>query len=220
MIILDIGSCHEGNKTLALEAIKEAKVAGADALKFQLFEPDKYSENVALPPEWMSELVAFGKELGINVFASVFSEAMLTHLTESGATHCKIAYSRRKAYSLVSAACMAFPPRNVFVSYGAMEIPIPNVQALYCHTISDRAIYPVEYYLSFGSLFRDGRFCGFSDHTLGYMQAATAYCSGAKVIEKHVKFVNTPLTIPDARFAITFEEAAAMVKLINTKGQP
>lgn len=220
MVILDIGSCHEGDRSKAITAILRAKEIGADAIKFQLFDQDGEGQNVALNPEWMQRLVDWGDRHEIVVFASVFDVKFVPVVCGAGCEYIKVAYSQRNNKPLVDACVEQFGAENTFVSYGAMEIPRPNVKALYVHTVAGDVIYPVETYLSFGGIFRDGRFCGFSDHTLGYMQAATAVSAGASVIEKHVKFASTPLSVPDARFAITFEEAGNMIQLIKSKEVP
>ena len=41
MIVAEIGNNHEGDINLAKKMIKEASLAGADAVKFQTIEPEK-----------------------------------------------------------------------------------------------------------------------------------------------------------------------------------
>ena len=45
LIVAEIGNNHEGSFSLAKKMIKLAKNCGADAVKFQTFNPDKYIEN-------------------------------------------------------------------------------------------------------------------------------------------------------------------------------
>ena len=42
-IVAEIGNNHEGSVKNAIKFIKSAKVSGADAVKFQIFDPHKYS---------------------------------------------------------------------------------------------------------------------------------------------------------------------------------
>ena len=42
-IVAEIGNNHEGSFNNAIKLIKQAKNSGADAVKFQVFDPNKYS---------------------------------------------------------------------------------------------------------------------------------------------------------------------------------
>ena len=42
-IVAEIGNNHEGSFKNAIRLVKSAKDAGADAVKFQVFDPYKYS---------------------------------------------------------------------------------------------------------------------------------------------------------------------------------
>jgi sialic acid synthase SpsE len=93
-IVAEISGNHGGIKENALRLIDAAKRAGADAVKFQCFEPEAlaakrvgvmwhgkpmtYDELVALyrkthtPKAWFPELIRHCRESGIEWFASVF----------------------------------------------------------------------------------------------------------------------------------------------------
>lgn len=93
-IVAEISGNHGGKIEHALALIKAAKGAGADAVKFQCFEPERLAakraqnmEVVALakgqdllelyrqthtPKPWFPELIAYCNEIGIAWFSSVF----------------------------------------------------------------------------------------------------------------------------------------------------
>ena len=96
-IIAELSGNHGGSLDNALRLIKEAKRAGADAVKFQCFEPEAlafkrvgvmwhgkpmtYDQLVALyrkthtPKAWFPKLIKCCSDLGIDWFASAFSVA-------------------------------------------------------------------------------------------------------------------------------------------------
>lgn len=95
-IIAEAGVNHNGELSLAKKLIEGAKEAGADAVKFQLFDPEKlaatstplakYQQNenantqlellkpLALPPEAFKELQRFCEQVGILFLCTPFDE--------------------------------------------------------------------------------------------------------------------------------------------------
>ena len=79
-IIAEIGSNHNNNIKLAKKSILKAKKCGADAVKFQLFKPERlYSKSdpridilakFKLNPNWIGELNSFSKKNKIDFFKS------------------------------------------------------------------------------------------------------------------------------------------------------
>lgn len=93
-VIAEAGSNHNQDLPQAKRLIEVAAVAGADAVKFQLFRADRLYPRTAgqsdylkqdrsiydiisdmeMPYEWVPELAAYAKEKGILFLASVFDE--------------------------------------------------------------------------------------------------------------------------------------------------
>ncbi len=113
-IIAEISANHAQNRDKAISLIKEAKMAGADAVKFQLFTPKTitidvdneyflikhpkwggqtlYSlyEKAYLPWKWVKELKKVAEDLGIIFFATAFDRTAVDFLEELGVPAHKI----------------------------------------------------------------------------------------------------------------------------------
>lgn len=111
-IIAELSGAHGGSLENALRLIDAAKKAGADAVKFQCFEPGDlaikrigivwkgsvlgYDELVNLyskthtPKSWFPELIKRCAEVGIDWFASAFSPADVQFLETVGCPKYKI----------------------------------------------------------------------------------------------------------------------------------
>ena len=85
------------------KALTEAcAYSGCDAIKWQLFEGAEVGpQNIALPYKWLPKLACFGKELGVEVFASVWDRRGLTALLDCGCSSVKFAYSQNENDDLI-----------------------------------------------------------------------------------------------------------------------
>lgn len=202
-VILDPGSCHQGDLDKAVQLVVAAVNAGADAIKFQLFKDIK--PNIPLNYDWIPILKKTADECGIELFASVWDMEGLEILRDSGCKSIKFAHSQRNS-DLIGFALQHF--EHVYVSMDYMDYPIENAVNLFCIPK-----YPVYSELNFDCIF--DRFHGFSDHTLGYAQTVKAVRHGARYIEKHFRLDNTDMRIPDARFALTTKQVKEMIDEIN-----
>ena len=115
-IIAEISANHGGNIRQAIQAINEAKLAGADAVKIQTYTPetitlncqtddfiisndsiwdgqDLYSlyQSAYTPYEWHSELFSAAKNAGITLFSSPFDHTAVSLLKDLDAPAYKIA---------------------------------------------------------------------------------------------------------------------------------
>ena len=114
-VIAELSGEHKGSLYRALDLIKAAKEAGADAAKLQLYDPialaearggrhkflesglwkgrtlgDLYQE-AHTPKEWFPELFAYAREIGITLFSSVFDEEGVDFLKALGCPAYKVA---------------------------------------------------------------------------------------------------------------------------------
>lgn len=115
-IIAEMSANHNGSLPRALDMIKVAKEAGADAVKLQTYTADSMTLNIdhprfrvkgdnpwngehlydlyakaSTPWEWHAQLFAYGKELGITIFSSPFDAAAVALLKNLDAPAYKIA---------------------------------------------------------------------------------------------------------------------------------
>jgi sialic acid synthase SpsE len=115
-IIAEIGSNHDGNKDRAFLMVQLAAKAGANAIKFQLFQANKIAANVDLPEtrindqfskfgqtvfdlyknlelplSWLKELKACCDENKIHFLATPFDESSADVIAELGAPAMKVA---------------------------------------------------------------------------------------------------------------------------------
>ena len=114
-IIAELSANHNGNKDIALETIKAAKEAGADAIKLQTYTADTITMNVKkddfkisgtiwdgkylhdlyqeayTPWEWHRDLFDLAKNLGLEVFSSPFDFSAVDFLEELDVPAYKIA---------------------------------------------------------------------------------------------------------------------------------
>ena len=128
-IIAEIGSNWEGNVELAKLHIKEAKLSGADYVKFQMWRAeDLYDSN---HPEWeiikkseltesvAMELKKYADDLDIGWFCSAFNPDAVEFLEKIGVSIHKIASrtaTLNDKFSLETIEKIAETKKNTFIS--------------------------------------------------------------------------------------------------------
>lgn len=192
-IIAEIGHNFNGSMKIAKDMILEAKECGADLVKFQLYDVNtikkpyqsRYFELWAaeLSKENLLELKETAKEIGIELFASVFSADRVDWLENIGVKRYKIA--SRSIYDSKLIKRIELTGKPIIASLGKWKeqgLPrIKNAEYLYC--VSD---YPARIDRDkFPKKFNSNGYTGFSDHTIGTGWAKEALRRGATILEKH-----------------------------------
>ena len=233
IIIAEIGSNWEGNLNTAKKIISECKIAGADAVKFQMWRAkDLYSET---HPEWStikkSELTfdkakkikKISDEIGIEFMCSAFYPEAVTFLESLGVKRYKIASRTcllKDPFALETLQNKATTKKHIIISMGMggdkkklQNIFLKN-KVTFCYCISD---YP----LNFNKINwkKAVNFDGFSDHTMG-ITAPILFAILKKqkkskqiIIEKHVKLENSKG--PDASTSIDTKQLSDLISHIR-----
>ena len=188
-IIAEAGTAYAGKLNIALQYVKAAKNAGADAIKFQMFTP---REELFCPLEgdenrwawWNYSMLKFAQwksvkeyadELGIHFLASVFQNTGVGWLKKLDPP----------AWKVASRAVGTFPwddaPGPFLVSTG-MGWPAPyGPEFVFLHCVMK---YPTPL---LEARWDDEWTNGLSDHSGTIFPALDALARGAQVIEVHIK---------------------------------
>ena len=228
----------------ALELVRVAAEAGADAVKFQAFRADDlYARDtdhwrtvkpLELALEWLRPLYMASETRGLEFMCSAFSEAMVDAVDPYVKRH-KVASLEGSDLSLIRHVISKGKPMLVstgswdsrqmlmtryhsemfYGGYPSYELKVPSVTFLHCTTAYPCP--PEEANLNV--LYFDdemGRSCdGFSDHTLDPVVAPVmAVALGATVIEKHFT-LSRSLNGPDHAYALEPAELKEMVRCVR-----
>jgi sialic acid synthase SpsE len=219
-IIAEIGQNHNGDTDLARRLIAEAKAAGADVAKFQVFEARtlfpkegnewfEYNCKTELSRPQVEILARECERVGIEFMASVFDVERVSWLEDVGMRRYKIASRSVRNGALLDAVAATGKPMIVSLGmWDASTFPpisaVGGVHFLYC--ISK---YPTELSdLHFGHV-DFARYAGFSDHTIGIEAPMIAMARGARIIEKHFT-VDKRMYGPDHSGSMTPQELAKL----------
>ncbi len=163
--------------------IEEAKDAGADLVKFQLYDAEddkdkphyKFSKQSELSFDQAKMLFDYGKEVGIEVFFSVFGVKYVEWCETIGVRRYKIACWNHNS-DLMRAIWATNKPLIISETSPSLG---RDYDSLYCvskYPASRKDIKLPDFL---------GDYDGFSDHTIGIDVAKVALARGAKIIEKH-----------------------------------
>lgn len=206
-VIAEIGSNFDQSLDTARRLIDVALEAGANAVKFQLFQADvlypdggelhDIFRSIQLDPDWLPELSRHAGERDLHFMASAFDVQSVDRLEAVSVPAHKVASSETTNIPLLHHIAATGKP--VLVSTGMCDMVDVEEAVNVCRGLGNDqvvlmqcgAMYPLPPNLAnlrVISLF-EGRFdfpTGFSDHTLGNAAAATAVGLGASVFEKHI----------------------------------
>ena len=211
--VAEIGSCHQGDKSLAYELIRKAKRAGATIAKFQFGWTREAQEKYAggyderrYVDDWAKDLAKWCADMDIELMASIWSLEGLEVARSVGMKRYKIAHQMRdnRIYDQIM-----IDPADVFVSeadHGEMWnwSEKTGFFRILCNTE----------YPSYQFKYNSDAF-GYSSHVHGIADALIAVARGAEYIEKHVVISQYAGFPKDASFAITPEEFRTMVDIGN-----
>ena len=233
MIVAEIASNWEGNVTKAKKLIKECKMAGANAVKFQVWRAaDLYNKK---HPNWKeikkSELTFekikllkdFAGKNNIDFFCSLFYPEGVEFLNALKVKMYKIASRTcllKDPYSFETLQKVAKTGKPVIISMGMggnknkIKKIFSQNKITFCYCISE---YPTA--LNKIQWNEAKKYDGFSDHTLGII-APIIFTMLKKrnntkniIIEKHVKLKNSKG--PDASSSIDTDELRQLVQYIR-----
>jgi N,N'-diacetyllegionaminate synthase len=189
ILIAEVGNNHEGSLDAAIEMMERAWEAGADMVKFQAGNANGFARRVEDIPRYRAYelgrvgydcLIKRGKELGIHVFFSVWSEEYDD-------------FRKLEWFKIPARQCRADQIREYATPKTFISIPHTNDtpgalgirHGIPLHCVSQ---YPARD----GMLSRIGQLrdtlkmpVGYSDHTIGIDACVEAAKLGAVAIEKH-----------------------------------
>ena len=241
-IIAEIGSNHNGSLDRAKELISKSAEAGADAVKFQSWVPEKLQniKEVApdgtlvdsgvipilrkyeLPRDWHAALAAHSRAAGVDFLSTPFDTSTAGFLRSLGAPAIKISSSDLVYDELLKEVGSYGLP--VLLSAGMATLGeieralglIGHEKVVLFHCI---ATYPPVFeeanLLAIRTLQHAfGLPVGFSDHYPGHEIDLAAVALGACCIEKHVTLSRSD-GAPDSFFSLEMEELKAMVSAVR-----
>jgi sialic acid synthase SpsE len=210
-------------------AVAQAKLAGADAVKFQLFDSpslwglndplaDELSE--AMPASWIPKLAEKAKACGIEFMCTAFSPELydvvnpyvsIHKIASSELSHKRILEKVRSYGKPVILSCGAATEgdiRRAIDLLGNNPTILMYCVGAYPARLVDPTLIPI-------MKEKFNKLVGYSDHTTDVMfiPGAATKSLGACVLEKHVTFIDA--VTPDKPHSLTGDEFKLMVKAIK-----
>jgi sialic acid synthase SpsE len=244
-VIAEAGANHNRQFDLATQLIAVAAEAGADAVKFQVYTgaglyaaetphfqyladdraPGELLDAVALPREWLPELAAQAREMGLAFFATPFDAHAVEALAAINVPAMKIASFELVDLPLITLAASVGVPMILsagMATYGEIEDALAAVEAggnrevalLRC-----ASVYPAPAEILNLRAMRTMREAfgvpvGLSDHTTGIAVPTAAAAIGSELLEKHFT-LSRSMSGPDHPFALEPDELRSMVLSIR-----
>ena len=213
--IAEIGLNHNGNLDLCHELIRQAKWAGADIAKFQLGWRAKKDEINHISLEALKQIVESCNYYDIQFMASIFNEEAFELSKKINQDKFKIA-SRTVVDNPALVEKILKLNKPTFISLGMSDkenLPFKeydNVHYLWCK--SKYPTFPSDL-VDLPKDFKNSKFDGYSDHSIGIEIPLTAITRGAKIIEKHFTLDKSDTTIRDHSLSATPDEFRTMTTI-------
>jgi sialic acid synthase SpsE len=224
-LVAEIGWNFLGNLDLAKKMIKSAKDSGADAVKFQIWNPDNLKpgpwdsdgrrelyKKSFLNKEKYKKLFNYSKSIGIFCFASIWSTEDLKILKSVSNKVVKIPSPEAYNIKLIKESLNNF--KEVIISCGCLKFhELKNILKLkkrknltVLHCVSS---YPLDAkecnFTKFFYLKKFFKKVGYSGHFDGISDAVFAIANGAFIVEKHFT-INKKLSGRDNKFSLTVDQ--------------
>jgi N,N'-diacetyllegionaminate synthase len=217
-VIAEAGVAHFGDEAKALRLVDLAVKAGADAVKFQVFDVDALISRAL--PDWRARLgarqlpySAFARiqahcaGAGVTFFATAHDAPSLEFLHSLDVPVYKIGSGEVGNWPFLRAVASKGKP--VILSTGMYEMrqvaeafstiaETGNHEVAVLHCVTRYPTPPAEAALGrIADLRREfGAVTGYSDHTAGFHFPLAAVALGAKIVEKHISL---DFDVPDAQ---------------------
>ena len=239
-IIFEVASTHAGDWDAAAAYVGQAASAGADAVKFQLFEADKlilpltpglkgtydYFKTTQTPREWYPKLKKLCDEKGIDLLCTPFDVDGASYLNGIGVPAVKIASGEITNLPLLERVASFGKPVIMSTGMATMEEVCAAMEALREGGAKDIAllqcvsVYPTSFedanvrvMETFAREF--GVLSGYSDNgSKGDLVPLMAAALGACVIEKHATSKKERGSLDDV-FSMDVDEFGGMVAKIR-----
>ncbi len=243
IIIAEIGSNHNGNLSLALKHIDEAKKSGADYVKFQMHISEEETTIDAPSPSYFKsesryeyfkrinfnnsnwrKIISHCKKLNIGFLCSPFSKKAVDELEKLKVSMYKIPSGELTNHPLLirlkktkKFCILSTGMSNYKEIDNAVKILNKRLAILQCSSI-----YPCQNNNVGINVIKEMKnrykkynlHFGFSDHTLGYSASAAAASNGATIIEKHFT-ISKKLYGSDAKHSMEPDEFKLFTQIIK-----
>lgn len=228
--VVELSNNHNGSLPRAHRLIDAAKATGAEFVKFQAYTPDElvalrgdgpapepwgsqgYTmrslyERARTPLEWLPELFAHARDIGLVPFSSVFGKESLAALEAVDCPAYKIARLDNADEPLAEA--IADTGRLIIVSADhsdSVAIVAANQVLLYCPP--GYPVAPQDVRLP--SAFSARRYVGLSSHCLDPYLPIAAVARGCKLIEMHMMLADEPSEL-ESNVSLTEHQFGQMI---------
>lgn len=192
-IIVDLCNQHYGSIDELKRMTLNAYASGADAIKIQLMDSERYFGITDKKYRDISYVDAFDLScfcdlLGVEFMASVFDEERLDWVEEFGIKTHKIASRVAKEDKELAEKILAMNKPTI-ISTGMHEFgdfPYGNDKKIdYLFCVSSYPTFLHDSALSKMPYFKKPGYIGYSDHSVGIAACVRAFNRGAQIIEKH-----------------------------------
>jgi N,N'-diacetyllegionaminate synthase len=217
LFVAEIGLNYDGNFHIAYEMIRQAKLTGADIVKFQFGWRNKPDEINFIDHDRALQLKKWCDYWEVEMLASIITEDALDLVHSIGLQRYKIA-SRTVIDNPALCKRILSEGKETFVSLGMWEereFPFGkpegrNLRYIYC-----RSKYPTYPYDLVGlpNHFDPFGYFGYSDHLHGIEACLLAIARGAQYIEKHLTLNKTSQVIRDHILSATPEEFKRLTEI-------
>jgi len=241
LVMAELGNNHEGQPEVARELVERAAEAGADAVKLQTYEPERFvrprdADRLAqlkrfqLGSDTVAEIAALVRERGM-LFVSTPFDLPSVELLEPLVDGYKIASGDNDVYGLIARVAETGQP--LIVSSGLADLDTmrrakecaenvwrerslsPGFVVLHCVSA-----YPVSAeQASLGAIpaLAEALDCtiGYSDHTLGVEACVAAVALGARILEKHLTLRHDFSDYRDHQLSAEPDELAELVRAVR-----